>query len=156
MPYTFTSPAEWLAGISSHPLGVWVADQRRYYAAGTLQPDRVADLEALGMVWSVQDTAWAEGLAVARSYAAAHGGMLLPPAAAVWEAYPIGTWTKNQRAAARRTFQNAERRAAGEMGAQYRGASAEPAGGAGGDRSGIVPPRLGHRGNTASGSPTPT
>ncbi|MFF0795183.1 helicase associated domain-containing protein, partial [Streptomyces spiralis] len=42
VPYTFTSPAEWLAGISGHPLGVWGADQRRYYAAGTLQPDRVA------------------------------------------------------------------------------------------------------------------
>ncbi len=116
VPYTFVSPGDWPAGISSHPLGVWVADQRRYYAAGTLEPERVAELEALGMVWSVQDTAWEAGLAVARSYAAAHGGMLLPPATAVWEGYPIGTWAKNLRAAARRTFQNAERRAAGETG----------------------------------------
>uniref|UniRef100_UPI0004C0BA03 helicase associated domain-containing protein n=1 Tax=Streptomyces sp. NRRL S-813 TaxID=1463919 RepID=UPI0004C0BA03 len=116
VPYTFVSPGDWPAGISSHPLGVWVADQRRYYAAGTLEPERVAELEALGMVWSVQDTAWEEGLAVARSYAAAHDGMLLPPATAVWEGYPIGTWAKNLRAAARKTFQNAERRAAGETG----------------------------------------
>ncbi|MGW0087364.1 Helicase associated domain protein [Streptomyces sp. NPDC003393] len=116
VPYTFVTPEDWPAGISGHPLGVWVADQRRYYAAGTLEPERVAELEALGMVWSVQDTAWAEGLAVARSYAAAHGGILLPPATAVWEGYPIGTWAKNLRAAARKTFQNAERRAAGETG----------------------------------------
>ncbi|MGV9351119.1 Helicase associated domain protein [Streptomyces spiralis] len=115
VPYTYVAPEDW-PGIGGHPTGVWVADQRRYYAAGTLEPERVAELEALGMVWSVQDTAWAEGLAVARSYATAHDGMLLPPATAVWEGYPIGTWTKNQRAAARKTFQNAERRAAGETG----------------------------------------
>ncbi|MER6976131.1 DEAD/DEAH box helicase [Streptomyces carpinensis] len=121
VPYTFVSPEDWPAGISGHPLGVWVADQRRYYAAGTLEPDRVAELEALGMIWSVQDTAWADGLAVARSYAAAHGGMLLPPATAVWDGYPIGTWTKNQRAAARKTRENAERRAAGEKGIPYTG-----------------------------------
>ncbi|MFK4150301.1 helicase associated domain-containing protein [Streptomyces sp. NPDC004065] len=114
VPYTFVTPEDWPAGISGHPLGVWVADQRCYYAAGTLEPERVAELEALGMVWSVQDTAWAEGLAVARSYATAHDGVLLPPATAVWEGYPIGTWAKNQRAAARKTFHNAERRAADE------------------------------------------
>ncbi|MEU0602207.1 helicase associated domain-containing protein [Streptomyces sp. NPDC006393] len=120
VPYTFVAPEDW-PGIGGHPTGVWVADQRRYHAAGTLEPDRVAELEALGMVWSVQDTAWAEGLAVARSYATAHAGMLLPPATAVWDGYPIGTWAKNMRAAARRTFHNAERRAAGETGIPYAG-----------------------------------
>ncbi|MGP4051905.1 helicase associated domain-containing protein [Streptomyces sp. 2A115] len=65
------------------------------------------------MVWSHQDTAWEEGLSVARSYAAAHSH-LLPPATAVWENYPIGTWCKNLRAAARKTLQNTEPRAAGE------------------------------------------
>ncbi|MFG2030522.1 Helicase associated domain protein [Streptomyces sp. NPDC048825] len=114
VPYTYVTPETW-PGVAGHPLGVWIADQRRYYAAGTLEPERVAELETLGMVWSHQDTAWAEGLSVARSYAAAHSH-LLPPATAVWEDYPIGTWCKNLRAAARRTLQNAERRAAGETG----------------------------------------
>ncbi|MET9081818.1 Helicase associated domain protein [Streptomyces sp. NPDC004237] len=113
VPYTFVTPKYWQS-IGNHPLGVWVADQRRYYAAGTLQPERVAELQALGMVWSVHDTAWEEGLTVARAYAAAAGGMLLPPTSAVWKGYPIGTWVKNQRAAARKARENAERRAAGE------------------------------------------
>ncbi|MGX4695546.1 helicase associated domain-containing protein [Streptomyces sp. JNUCC 63] len=121
VPYTYVTPEDWPAGIGGHPLGVWVTDQRRYYAAGTLEPERVTELETLGMVWSVRDTAWEEGLAVARAYAAAHGGMLLPPAGAVWEDYPIGTWAKNQRAAARRTRENAERRAAGETGVSSAG-----------------------------------
>ncbi|MGW2552964.1 helicase associated domain-containing protein [Streptomyces sp. NPDC001635] len=64
------------------------------------------------MVWSHHDVAFDEGLAVARGWAAAHGHFL-PPATAVWEDFPIGVWAKNQRAAARKTLQNAELRAAG-------------------------------------------
>ncbi|MER5226437.1 helicase associated domain-containing protein [Streptomyces flaveus] len=138
VPYTYVTPENW-PGVAGHPLGVWIADQRRYYAAGTLEPERVAELESLGMVWSHQDTAWAEGLSVARSYAAAHFH-LLPPATAVWEDYPIGTWCKNLRAAARRTLQNAERRTpgSGRDRAQRRGAARKPSGSLGGDRPGMV------------------
>ncbi|WP_331750350.1 MULTISPECIES: helicase associated domain-containing protein [unclassified Streptomyces] len=35
-----------------YPLGQWIADQRRTYAAGTLEARRVAELEQLGTVWS--------------------------------------------------------------------------------------------------------
>ncbi|WP_411152981.1 Helicase associated domain protein [Streptomyces sp. A30] len=95
------------------PLGVWLADQRRYYNAGTLEASRVAQLEALGMVWSHHDVAWEEGLSVARAWAEVHGHFL-PPATAVGEGgFPIGVWAKNQRAAARRALENAELRAAG-------------------------------------------
>ncbi|MGW4048455.1 Helicase associated domain protein [Streptomyces sp. NPDC004721] len=143
VPYTFVTPKGWPTGIGAHPLGVWVADQRRYYAAGTLEPERVTELEALGMVWSVQETAWAEGLAVARAYAAAHGGMLLPPATAVWDGYPIGTWAKNQRAAVRRMRENARGGRDGHL--LCRRTLAGPSGGAGGHRPGMVPPRVGRR-----------
>ncbi|MFE3167825.1 Helicase associated domain protein [Streptomyces sp. NPDC059224] len=114
VPYTYVTPEDWGA-VGGHPLGVWVADQRRYYAAGTLEAARVKQLEALGMVWSVQASAWEAGLAVARSYAAAHGH-LLPPTGAVWggDNFPIGVWVKNARAAARKTAENAERRQVGE------------------------------------------
>ncbi|MEU2427750.1 Helicase associated domain protein [Streptomyces sp. NPDC007851] len=125
VPYTYVTPEGWGA-VGSHPLGVWVADQRRYYAAGILEAARVEQLEALGMVWSVQASAWEAGLAVARAYAEAHGH-LLPPTGAVWggDNFPIGTWTKNARAAARRTAENAERRAAGETGVPYTGELSE-------------------------------
>lgn len=43
------------------------------------------------MVRSEQDAAWADGLAVARGYAAVHGHFL-PPTTAVWEGHPIGVW----------------------------------------------------------------
>ncbi|WP_244362295.1 helicase associated domain-containing protein [Streptomyces aquilus] len=99
-----------------------MADQRRYYTAGTLETKRVAELEALGMVWSVHASAWEAGLAVARDYATVHGH-LLPPTSAVWggDGFPIGVWAKNQRAAAKRTRENALRRANGETGLSYAG-----------------------------------
>ncbi|WP_406429989.1 Helicase associated domain protein [Streptomyces sp. NBC_00631] len=114
VPYTWVSPEEWGAA-GNHPLGVWIADQRKYYAAGTLEAARVTELEALGMLWSVQASAWEAGLTVARAYTDAHGH-LLPPTGAVFggDSFPIGVWLKNQRAAARKTAENAERRAAGE------------------------------------------
>ncbi|GGN45753.1 Helicase associated domain protein [Streptomyces fuscichromogenes] len=125
VPYTYVTPEDWGA-VSAHPLGVWVADQRRYYAAGTLEAARVTELETLGMVWSVQASAWEAGLSVARAYTDAHGH-LLPPATAVFggDSFPIGTWLKNQRAAARRTAENAERRARGESGVPHTGELAE-------------------------------
>ncbi|MER6212254.1 Helicase associated domain protein [Streptomyces sp. NPDC001642] len=112
VPYTYVTPEDW-PGIGGHPLGVWVADQRRYYAAGVLEASRVVELEALGMVWSVQASAWETGLAVARSYADVHGHFL-PAASVVWEDFPLGVWAKNQRAAARKAAENAARREAGE------------------------------------------
>ncbi|MFE5097978.1 helicase associated domain-containing protein [Streptomyces sp. NPDC056638] len=48
----------------------------------------------------------------ARAWAAVHGH-LLPPTTAVWDGYPVGTWTKNQRFAARAADTNAERREVG-------------------------------------------
>nr|BFD87067.1 hypothetical protein StreXyl84_64680 [Streptomyces sp. Xyl84] len=137
VPVAYRTPEDW-ADLGSHPLGAWLADQRRYCAAGTLEAERAAELEQLGMVWSVY-TEWEGILAVARSYAAAHGHFV-PPATAVWEGQPIGTWVKNQRQAARKTAQNAARRAAGETGrAQHWGAAREPQGGAGSHRRGMVP-----------------
>ncbi|MER5618562.1 helicase associated domain-containing protein [Streptomyces sp. NPDC002215] len=72
----------------------------------------MAELERLGMAWSEREAAWANGVAVAREYAAVHGHVL-PPTTAVWEGHPIGVWAKNARAAARRARENEELRAAG-------------------------------------------
>ncbi|WP_247707058.1 DEAD/DEAH box helicase [Streptomyces liliiviolaceus] len=134
VPYTYVTPEEW-GSAGSHPLGVWVADQRRYYVAGSLEASRVTELEKAGMVWSVHASAWEAGLEVARSYAAVHGHFL-PPTGAVWGSgaervgggagsMPIGVWAKNQRAAARKAAENAVRRAAGETHVSYAGELSE-------------------------------
>lgn len=68
----------------SYPLGGWISEQRRAYAAGVLHERRVGWLDELGMVWSVPDAAWEEKLAVLRSYAREHYGSLAAPKNAVW------------------------------------------------------------------------
>ncbi|MCX4231847.1 DEAD/DEAH box helicase [Streptomyces ortus] len=123
VPFTYVTPDDW-GSAGSHPLGVWVADQRRYYVAGSLEASRVAELEKLGMVWSVHASAWDAGLEVARSYAAVHGHCL-PAASVVWEAFPLGVWMKNQRAAARKSAENAARREGGGTGVTYSGELSE-------------------------------
>lgn len=95
------------------PVGRWVAEQRRAHGAGRLPGGRVAELEALGMVWSHTDVAWQEGLEAAHRWADQHGVGLAAPADAVWRGYPVGVWLKNQRAAARTADQITRRLEAG-------------------------------------------
>ncbi|MFE2610941.1 helicase associated domain-containing protein [Streptomyces mirabilis] len=66
------------------------------------------------------------GLAVAKDYAAVHGHFL-PPTNTVWggDRMAIGVWAKNQRAAARKTHENAGRRAAGKSGVSSAGELSE-------------------------------
>ncbi|MEU2879782.1 helicase associated domain-containing protein [Streptomyces sp. NPDC007070] len=112
VPVAYRTPEKW-GTLGDYPLGVFLTDQRRHYAAGTLEADRVVQLEALGMVWAVH-TRWDDMMAVARSYTDTHGHFV-PPTTAVWEGQPIGNWARNQRQAARRATHNTLRRAAGEQ-----------------------------------------
>ncbi|WP_331749467.1 Helicase associated domain protein (plasmid) [Streptomyces sp. NBC_00984] len=108
--YDYVTPDDWVP--AGFPLGTWLTDQRKTHKAGCLDAGRVEQLDGLGMVWSHQDVAFEEGLTAARAWAAVHGH-LLPPTTAAWDGYPVGTWVKNQRYAARAADQNAQRRQAG-------------------------------------------
>ncbi|PJN21109.1 DEAD/DEAH box helicase [Kitasatospora sp. CB02891] len=106
---------------SGHRLGVWVADQRRYKAAGILDDKRTAELDELGMVWSAFDTAFTDNLTAVAGYAAEHGHAC-PPNDAVWDGRPVGTILKNWRTAQRRTEALARRAEAGETDLDWTGA----------------------------------
>jgi hypothetical protein len=121
VPFTYRVPESgdqeaesegWPASLANFPLGQWVADARRFYARGTLDEDRIEQLERLGMVWSHYDVAWEEGLAAARGWAA-EAGHLLAPLDATYQGYRVGIFLKNARAAARRAAENEQRRAEG-------------------------------------------
>ncbi|WP_328760658.1 DEAD/DEAH box helicase [Streptomyces sp. NBC_00271] len=119
VPFTFRVPkaheaqaAGWPASLANFPLGQWVADARRFYARGTLDEDRVEQLEKLGMVWSHFDVAWEEGLAAVRGWAAEHGH-LLAPLDATYQGAKVGIFLKNARAAARKAAEIEQRRAEG-------------------------------------------
>ena len=93
------------------PLGQWISEQRREYAAGRLATTQVEELEELGMVWSVHDRAWEDGFAMARRYAAEHGTLAAPKDAVV-DGYPIGRWLEKRRAQGKAGTLAAERDAA--------------------------------------------
>ncbi|MFJ9473044.1 DEAD/DEAH box helicase [Streptomyces caniferus] len=119
VPFTYRVPegeeAEgvgWPASLANFPLGQWIADNRRFYARGDMDEDRVAQLEKLGMVWSHFDVAWEEGLSAARGWAA-EAGHLLAPLDATFQGYRVGIWLKNARAAARKAAEIEQRRAQG-------------------------------------------
>ncbi|MFI8916398.1 Helicase associated domain protein [Streptomyces sp. NPDC053513] len=119
VPFTYRVPegeeAEgvgWPATLANFPLGQWIADNRRFYARGNMDTDRIAQLEKLGMVWSHFDVAWEEGLAAARGWAEVNGH-LLAPLDATHQGYRVGTWLKNARAAARRALELEQRQAEG-------------------------------------------
>ncbi|MDI3390759.1 helicase associated domain-containing protein [Streptomyces sp. B-S-A8] len=122
VPYDYVTPDEWAP--AGFPLGIWLADQRRFHKTGALTPERAGELDGLGMVWSHQDVAFEEGLAAAREWAAEHGHFL-PPSTAVWNAYPVGAWAKNQRQVARTADRLEERREAGLPGESAAGALAQ-------------------------------
>ncbi|MFI9255806.1 helicase associated domain-containing protein [Streptomyces sp. NPDC053069] len=77
-----------------------------------MDEDRVEQLEKLGMVWSHYDVAWEEGRAAARGWAA-QNGHLLASLDATFQGYKVGIWLNNQRAAARKAAEIAQRRAEG-------------------------------------------
>ncbi|MFJ4598232.1 MULTISPECIES: Helicase associated domain protein [unclassified Kitasatospora] len=112
--YAYTAP-------SGHRLGGWVADQRRYKAAGVLDAERVAELDDLGMIWSAFDSAFTDNLTTVAGYAAEHGHAC-PPNEAVWEGRPVGVIMKNLRTAQRRTEALEKRAEAGETGLDWTGA----------------------------------
>ncbi|MEV5358593.1 Helicase associated domain protein [Streptomyces sp. NPDC052693] len=121
VPFTYRVPhgedqeAEgegWPASLANFPLGQWIADNRRFCARGTLDEERVEQLDRLGMVWSHYDVAWEEGLAAARGWAA-EAGHLLAPLNATYQGYKVGIWLKNARAAARKAAEIEQKRAEG-------------------------------------------
>ncbi|MFE2693682.1 DEAD/DEAH box helicase [Streptomyces mirabilis] len=100
VPYAYRTPADWSP--ANFPLGAWIADCRRYYNEGTLDPERIDQLEKLGMLWSSFDASFEQGLAAAVAWADEHHVGLAAPVDATHGDYPVGKFLSNQRAAARR------------------------------------------------------
>ncbi|MFJ9026540.1 helicase associated domain-containing protein [Streptomyces sp. NPDC102259] len=78
------------------PLGQWVAEQRRAYAAGQMTGQRARRLEQLGMVWSPADERFQENLEAAKAYYEQHWTLCAPRTATAL-GKPLGMWLANLR-----------------------------------------------------------
>jgi hypothetical protein len=86
---------------SGYRLGQWISVQRRTYNAipRTLSPERIADLEALGMIWDPFAEDFAVGLAALTTYHAEHGDVRVPVSYRALSGYRLGVWVNVQRTA---------------------------------------------------------
>ncbi|WP_052509501.1 DEAD/DEAH box helicase [Kitasatospora griseola] len=76
----------------------WLARQRHLNGQGLLDPARVSELDALGMIWSKNAGAWERGAAYAKAFHRQHGHLAIP-ATAKLDDYAVGAWMRRQRKA---------------------------------------------------------
>lgn len=102
IPIKYVSPG----GIS---LGVWLGSQRTAYKDGTLTPDQIVQLEALGVDWTNRnDRKWQAAYEAAVRYHEAHGDLNVPSEYIDPDGMLLGKWVSRQRYA----WQNPERSSA--------------------------------------------
>ena len=79
-------------------LGAWLENQRAAYQEGTLTPNRIARLEAIGMEWGGRnERQWQEAYAAAKRYFAQRGDLNVPYDYVTPEGFRLGQWIVRQR-----------------------------------------------------------
>jgi len=78
-------------------LGTWVITRRSERKAGTLTPVRIAELDALGMVWDTLDAGYRAGVAHLRAYIAREGHADVPRSDVADDGFTLGTWVTTRR-----------------------------------------------------------
>jgi superfamily II DNA or RNA helicase len=78
-------------------LGSWIRARRNERSSGKLPEERIAALDALGMVWEAHDESWRRGLAAARAYRESHGDLRARATFVDAAGFAIGAWLDRQR-----------------------------------------------------------
>ena len=83
-------------------LGAWIRRIRTYKKSGIqntyLTAERIAELEAMGMIWSVPDYLWEANFAGALDFYRKNGHLNVPADYCAPDGLKIGTWIRRQRA----------------------------------------------------------
>lgn len=87
--------------IDGYALGSWIFTQRKVRNGeqyGTLDEQRIAKLDAIGMVWdSIRDLAWEKYFAEAKRYYAEYGDLKVPALFVTKSGVRLGSWISNLR-----------------------------------------------------------
>lgn len=78
-------------------LGVWIQSVRRDYKSGRLDEAKVQRLEAIGMVWGIEEVRWERQYQAAKSYYQAHGNLDIPSQYETPDGLKLGQWLKRMR-----------------------------------------------------------
>ena len=91
MPVTYTTK-------DGLRLGVWLRNQKQTYANGTLQREKAARLEGIGIRWEQNnyDFQWSEAYAAAKRYFEEYGNLNVPIGYTTSENIALGKWVARQ------------------------------------------------------------
>jgi len=78
-------------------LGRWVDTRRKDHKIGRLSTAKIAELDALGMVWNPLDTGYRIGVAHLRAYVAREGHANVHLRSVTDDGFKLGTWVSNRR-----------------------------------------------------------
>ena len=83
-------------GTNGKKLSVWIINQRRKRKQDKLTKEQVERLDAIGMVWEIED-AWEKGFKYAEQYYKDFGDLSVSTNYVCADGYKLGTWITNQR-----------------------------------------------------------
>lgn len=75
----------------------WISNRRTERSKGRLPVARIAELDALDMVWDVHEELWQRGIAAAREYREANGHLRVPKNLVIDGGFRVGSWISNRR-----------------------------------------------------------
>jgi len=87
----------WYVTDDGFTLGVWVSGRREDRTIGRLSAKRIAELNALGMVWDIHDVGYRIGVAHLRSYIAREGHGNVPQGSVTDDGFSLGNWVASRR-----------------------------------------------------------
>jgi len=78
-------------------LGIWVNSRRRDRTVGRLSAKRIAELNALGMVWDALEANYRTGVEHLRAYTTAQGHARVPNSHVSDDGFTLGIWVNSRR-----------------------------------------------------------
>ena len=79
-----------------YPLGQWILKTRQQKLNGRLKEERIAQLDEIGMVWSVFDAKWEKAYALAAAYYEENGNLNIPRSYETATGERLGLWLASQ------------------------------------------------------------
>ena len=79
-----------------YPLGQWILKTRQQKLNGCLKEERIAQMDEIGMVWSIFDAKWEKAYALAVAYYEENGNLNIPRSYVTAAGERLGVWLANQ------------------------------------------------------------
>lgn len=84
---------------SGFALGEWIVYNRQRYLNGSLDEERIEELESMGMIWDTASSLWEQSYTEAVRYYLEHGDLEIPVKYTTPDGMALGVWLGSQRTA---------------------------------------------------------